>query len=284
MKLTKRTTTETKPKIDVSLEIVVSLLLFLAAFAFSLCLGQKHYDTETEVGFRISYWIPGVVGMLTIVDAGIIYIDNKKNSLWSKIALIVLSIAEFVVCIVAGHEYFIKYPVIGPDSAFRYVARALISLVAALNIVLRCCKFFPNITSKLNKNGVICTLSVATSASLLSMGYAALDMFIKDSGLDAIDSSLFIVALIISIAALVASCASTFLFEEDIKSYIQIAATITTVIVSVIAIVAFIAIREFGPGEFKADYWALVCGGASIVASLLAFVIATLSISKKKNR
>lgn len=282
MKFKKRTTNSEKPRLNVSLEIVVSLLLFLAAFAFSLCLGQKAYDTPEETGFYISYWIPAVVGMLTIIDAGILYIDNKKDSLWSKIAFIVVSVGELVACVIAGHDYFLKYTLSGPDTAFRYIARALISLVAVLNIALRALKFFPKITSKLDKNCLLAVFSTLTATSLLSMGYAALDQFIKDSGLDAADNSLFMVAFIISCVAIVVSIASIFLKESDIKKYINIATTLMPAVVTLIAVLAFIVIREFGPGEFKADYWSLVCGGASIVASLIAFVICVLSLRNNK--
>lgn len=285
MKFSKRTEQTNKPQLNVSLEIVVSILLFLVSLVFCLCVGQKHYDTKEEVGFFISYWVPGAMGLLTLVDVGVCYIDGKKDSLWSKIAFICVSIAELVICILVGHNYFAKYTLNGADSPFRNVARIIITAVAALNVILRIIKFFPKIATKLNKNGIIAAISTLTSASLLAMGYAALRIFVDGvAELNGADVPLFLSAFIISLIACATSVVTIFVLKDDIRLYVQAGATLVSAVFAVVAIIAFIAIREFTAGEFETDYWSLMSGGFAAIASLIAFGIVSWQLPKRNNR
>ncbi len=285
MKFSKRTEQTNKPQLNVSLEIVVSLLLFLVSLVFCLCVGQKHFDTEEEVGFFISYWVPGAMGLLTLVDAGIYYIDDKKDSLWSKIAFVCVAIGELAICILVGHNYFAKYTLPSANSQFKNVARIIITAIAALNIMLRGIKFFPNIASKLNKNGIIAAISTLCSASLLAMGYAALRTFVDDvAELNGVDVPLFLSAFVISLTACAVSILTIFVLKDDIRLYVQAGATLVSAIFAVVAIIAFIAIREFTAGEFETDYWSLMSGGFAAITSLIAFGIISWQLPKRSNR
>ncbi len=285
MKFSKRTEQTNKHQLNVSLEMVVSILLFLVSFVFCLCVGQKHYDTKEEVGFFISYWVPGATGLLVLLDAGVCYIDDKKDSLWSKIAFICVSVAELIICILVGHNYFAKYTLTGADSPFRNIARIIITAVAAINVILRVIKFFPKITAKLNKNGIIAAISTLTSASLLAMGYASLRVFVDGvAELNGSDVSLFLSAFIISLIACVTSVVTIFVLKDDIRLYVQAGATLVSAVFAVVAIIAFIAIREFTAGEFETDYWSLMSGGFAAIASLIAFGIISWQLPKRNNR
>lgn len=279
MKLKKKN--ETTGKIFIpNTQVVFSLLLFFISFVFSLCLGQKEYDPG-EVGFMLTYFVPGTFAILALGDATIEYLDGNKGSLWNAIASVVMGIVEAGFTLYVAVSYFTKYPQTPESQSLKIITLVILILFLLFNVFARNLKILKQIKEKTLQIPLIhCGffLASAIAAGFASSAFKVYDPTYADS------PYYFAVAgLIVNVILAVVSGAASYLkLKGKILDTMLICLSTVSLAISVISILMAVNTSEFGPTTFYIDYWYLVSFG--LAAILMAFPIGYMGfvISKKK--
>ena len=259
--------------------LIFSVILLLLSLVFSLCLGQKEYDVD-EIGFAISFFLPGVFALLAIADAGIEYIDGKKGSLWSIIVSILISLIQAGFGLYAGVAYFTKYPQIEAGNAYKIIAFASLIIFLILNVFIRNTRFFKIFSEKSEQIPLIITGFFLASVVASSFALASYD--ISDLAYAGVDKLFTLLSLYASIAFTLISLVFMLPLAENAKDYGLIGMLFITFVLNAVAIITRVYISTFTKGTFYVDYWQLLSIGYSAVS--LAFPIGYMGylISKKK--
>ncbi len=91
--------------------IVLTILLFVAAFVYALCFGNPYNGNSDKVNLEnlaISCWIPGAFGVCVIIDFWNIY-DKEMKTLTHDVFSILVGFLEFGTVVTALVFYWLKF-------------------------------------------------------------------------------------------------------------------------------------------------------------------------------
>lgn len=278
MKLKKKETTN---KIYTpNIQVVFSLLLFFISFVFSLCIGQKAYDPD-EVGFMLTYFVPGVMAILVLADASIEYIDGKKGSLWSSIASVALGVVEAGFSLYVASSYFTKYPQTPESMSSKYLTLAALILFLLVNVFARNIKIVKQLREKTSQIPFI-HVGFFIAAAIAS-GFVMSAYKIYDPSYSGIDTTFTTVSFIANLVFAVASTIVSYIkIDDKYRDSGLIFLSIISVALSAITILMIVNVSEFGPTTFYRDYWSLVSLGFAAIALAIPTGYMGYLISKKK--
>ncbi|MCQ2772011.1 MAG: hypothetical protein MJ238_01870 [Bacilli bacterium] len=260
--------------------VLFSVILLLLSVVFSLCIGQKQYDVD-EIGFSISFFLPGVFGLLAIADAGIEYIDGKKGSMWSTIVSIVISLIQSGFALYAGVAYFTKYPQVEAGNTYKIIAFTALIALLILNLFARNVSFFKTLKEITGKIPLI--ISGFFLASVVACSFAMASYDINDLAYAEVDKLFTLMSFYASIVFAIMSLILTFIQDQDkVRDYGLTGILFVAFVLNAIALITRVYISPFTKMTFYVDYWQLVSLGYSAIS--MAFPIGYMGylLSKKK--
>ena len=130
-----------KDAFEPSIEVSISVMLFLAALVYALCFGNpyKTLDSASKItNLTISSWVPGVLGLSVVLDFWIFYGSDFKNPKIPNIISLSTGVFSFVGILTGIILYWQNNPWDDvSQQAPRFAACLLFLIVSLLSILYR---------------------------------------------------------------------------------------------------------------------------------------------------